>query len=679
MELTVKTVIIMKIKNVNVYYGVEEENNSGSSSTTDLSTVSTLSTKGIADDRKNYALYLECDSGASMACEALVNDILRDYRITPGNRQAEIEKWVEDQRLMYSPTTKGVFPSLLEDSFLYGNVAYQLIKDKSKIVRIHRLDPLSTQVLKDPFSNDSIVIHTFTKDNKEQNIIFGKNVVSKTGQPDLKVQEALKGSIKEVKAVSGDITWMNIENCIVFESKSLMKGDCYNAIEKKFNLLYGVGKYIDDRAASPPIAFQVGIVVGDEAIGFPEEGKTEEYQKILDKISQSIPGIKTKGGTSLPGYVTPIPLPFTINNIYLKNTLDKCDQIICSAFYYNEAFTKSGSADFKRTDLRIQRREFLQRLKLKVQALVNSILKIQFEEDMEECFEFIKDTAEERKEQAEADVVVLEGLQKLKDLGADDQSLEWYAERNSFEFKISGSLGKAGTGKEQFGTPEEELSIFGKDLFDKINDELKKASDKAAEKIKKLAEKSSGCLSADDYDKMMAVINKELDKIDKPVKTELRSAIESTLTTDMLPIKENKAAIDFLQNFSFDEIKSLKENQKKRLKHILQNEYHTLGKTNSVKAVTESLKISKSSAKTIVTTELRRASLWSRADHLERIGAENGMTPYLIPICRNDETSCEECKNAAREKKKYTVAEFKAAYPRHPNCHCDFYVEWVKN
>uniref|UniRef100_A9A7H3 Phage head morphogenesis protein, SPP1 gp7 family n=1 Tax=Methanococcus maripaludis (strain C6 / ATCC BAA-1332) TaxID=444158 RepID=A9A7H3_METM6 len=666
----------MKIENVNVYYGENASGETtGSSSVVDASTVSELSTAGIADDPNKYALYLECESEAGRACESLLNDTLSDFRITEGPKKEEIEKWIEDIRLFYSPTTRGIFPELLEDSFLYGNVARQIIRDNGTITKIHRLDPLSTTVVKDPFSDDPVVIHTFTKDNTHQYLIFAKDV-NKNGSENTEVIDALKKNISEVKSVSGTITWENIENCIVFEAKSLMKGDCFNAIAKKFDLMFGIGKYIDERAASPPVAFQVGEVVDGKPIGYPEKGKEPEYQTILDTITQSAAKIKTKNTTAFPGYVKPVPLPFTINNIYIKNKLDKCDQMICSSFYYNEAFAKSGAADFKRDGLMKQRREFLQRSKLKIQALVNYILKLQFGENLTEKFEFIKDSVEERKDQAEADNMVLDGLQKLQNLGADEETLEKYATRYGFKFNITAKEGTRA--KEEFGERVETLSVFEEDLLALWNENVKEASEGAFEKIQKLAEKSSGFLDPDEYDKMMEVLDAALLKMEKKLKSGVYKIVSDSIAAESLPVKENKKAIEFLQRYTFDEFAvPLKIHQRQRLKIIFTDMYDSKGTLKGAnKLVAEALGKSEREAKTTVITELKRSSSWSRVDHALRVAEENGLEPWgrLSPI--HDDTTCAECK--ADSGKEYPIREIKKKSPRHPKCRCPWTLFWKK-
>ncbi|MBP2143360.1 hypothetical protein J2127_000515 [Methanococcus voltae] len=553
------------------------------------------------DDKKNYRKYLECDSTANLSFNALINDLLGNYSIDECKSKEKIEEWIEESNLFYNSRDKGIIPKLLEDAFLYGTGYYQIYKTNKTINQLniknkfHRLDPFSTYTIENPFNNEEIIIHEFQKDYKNNLIVFCEN--SNDEDEKNKILE-----MKELKEKSGyEIHWQDIKNIIVFKAQSLMMGDCYNAIEKKFDLLFNLGKLIDERAVSPPVCVSVGEVMNGEPVGLPTEDNKEEYKNIIENYAKGISNIKTKGGMAVPGYVKTTAIPFKIDTGYLKTILDKCDEIICSSFYYNEAFTKSGSADYKRTDLRKQRKEFLRKYKIRIEKLINKLIDLEFENSNNKDnninngnkniskFHFIIDDSEEKKELSETHEKIINCIKELKEIGASEETISNFANIYGLELELKEKeINKSNNENKNKNTKSEqyaknnqlnklnnkltnelnevdELSPWGNELLNSINTEIEKATIEVYEKTLKTSNNIE-TISINEYGKLKEILEKSFNKIN--FKKLVFENIENHLKANALPIKENKNAIEFVKNYAFDQCGKLSDDQKNRLKYI---------------------------------------------------------------------------------------------------------------
>jgi hypothetical protein len=367
------------------------------------------------------------DEKVYLALHSLIYDIISNWTLKGDEKQIEeVKKWLYDTGIIFSKNATASIIEMLRDYFIYGKAIYQIVWENGKIKRLHRLDPKTTKIIRNPFSNDRIIIHDATIDGK----------IKKIGFVDLERKE----EILNLMAVQSEMVqvWLDINDIILLEGTSLM-ARCVNAVYQKQKLINEICAYVNEHQAVPPVQIKVGQILNDgKGIGLPDGVNitADKYKEMLKKYANDIIKLKYRGAVSTPPYVDYNQIDMKIDWRYIKFILDKYDEIIFNAFFSSEGLWKSGTADYRRKDTRKERLRLIRSMQGKIQKLINELITMQFGRIGTE-FMFLTDETEEMLDKSEYYKNISETIAKLSEIGTDTQTLQNIAQEFGITLKFN--------------------------------------------------------------------------------------------------------------------------------------------------------------------------------------------------------------------------------------------------
>ena len=618
---------------------------------------STIQMIDITDEANLEGAFL-IDEKVNLALHSLIYDIISNWTLKGDEKQIEeVKKWLYETGIVFSKNATASIIEMLRDYFIYGKAIYQIVWENGKIVRLHRLDPKTTKIIRNPFSNDRIIIHDATIDGQ----------IRKIGFVDLERKE----EILNLMAVQSEIVqvWLDINDIILLEGTSLM-ARCVNAVYQKQKLLNEICAYVNEHQAVPPIQIKVGQIFNDgRGIGLPDGTNitVEKFKEMLKKYANDITKLKYKGAVATPCYVDYNQIDMKINWEYIKFVLDKYDEIIFNAFFSSEGLWKSGTADYRRKDMRRERLKLIRSMQAKIKELINELIRLQFG-DVDVEFTFITDDTEELLEKSEYYKNIADTIKSLADIGASEDTLKRIAQEFGIELDLALQKGQAEMFAEMFADEidNDPVEFIAQNLVEKILEKIESATLEVRDKAMKILEKNKGKITATAYKEIRALINKEFKNID--FSNEIRQALKDVVKVTGLQIDVDKGPIKFVENYTFDLCKKLTENQKARLRHILLEELSTTEDTNITEKIMQTLKTTRHEAERIARTELSRAVEWSRYDYYQNYAKKHNVKVIAKWNTRRDKKVCPKCK--ALEGKEWDVNKIPVKPPLHPNCRC---------
>ncbi len=601
------------------------------------------------------------DEKVNLALHSLIYDIISNWTLKGDEKQIEeVRRWLYETGIIFSKNATATIIEMLRDYFIYGKAIYQIVWKNGKIVRLHRLDPMATKIIRNPFGDDRIIIHDATIDGQ----------IRKIGFVDLEN----KDEILNLMAVQSEMVqvWLDINDIILLEGTSLM-ARCVNAVYQKQKLLNEICAYVNEHQATPPIQIKIGQILNDgRGIGLPDGTNitVEKFKEMLKNYANDITKLKYRGAVATPCYVDYNQIDMKINWEYIKFILDKYDEIIFNAFYSSEGLWKSGTADYRRKDMRRERLKLIRSMQAKIKELINELIRLNFG-DVDVEFTFITDDTEELLEKSEYYKNIGTAIGALAQIGSSDESLKKIAQEFGIELDLALKTEQDEILKEQFA--DDSIDIISQNLVEKMMEKLETASIEVKDKVQKIIEKYKGNLNATAYNEIRKVVNESFKDID--FTKEIPAALQNTVTISALPLATDKGAIKFVENYMFDLCKKLTDNQKARLKNILVEELSTFDDTNLTQKIMHSLKVSRHEAERIARTELRRAKIQAEYEHYKNLQEKHKgkIDIYVKIISRGDGKVCSKCKQYAYPfvNKVWHINEYPQPLPLHPNCRCE--------
>jgi len=600
------------------------------------------------------------DEKVYLALHSLIYDIISNWTLKGDEKQIEeVKKWLYDTGIIFSKNATASIIEMLRDYFIYGKAIYQIVWENGKIKRLHRLDPKTTKIIRNPFSNDRIIIHDATIDGK----------IKKIGFVDLERKE----EILNLMAVQSEMVqvWLDINDIILLEGTSLM-ARCVNAVYQKQKLINEICAYVNEHQAVPPVQIKVGQILNDgKGIGLPDGVNitADKYKEMLKKYANDIIKLKYRGAVSTPPYVDYNQIDMKIDWRYIKFILDKYDEIIFNAFFSSEGLWKSGTADYRRKDMRKERLRLIRSMQGKIQKLINELITMQFGRIGTE-FMFLTDETEEMLDKSEYYKNISETIAKLSEIGTDTQTLQNIAQEFGITLKFN-SQPKTEQFAEFFA--EDPIEMISQNLVDKIMEKMENATFDVKDKVQKIIETYKGNINATAYNEIKKIINENFNNMD--FTEEIPAALQNTVTISALPLATDKGAIKFVENYMFDLCKKLTDNQKARLRSILIEELSTFEDTGITQKVMDSLNTTRYEAERIVRTELRRAKIQAEYEHYKKLQEKHKgkIDIYVRIISRGDNKVCSKCKQYAYPyvNRVWHINEYPQPLPLHPNCRCE--------
>ncbi|XRO77456.1 phage minor head protein [Methanocaldococcus sp. 10A] len=626
----------------------------------ELGDFSNISMIDITDEANLEGAYL-LDEKVNLALNSLIFDIISNWTLKGDEKQiAEVKKWLYETGIIFSKNATAAVIEMLRDYFIYGKAIYQIVWQNGKIIRLHRLDPKTTKIIRDPFSNDRIIIHDATIDGN----------IRKIGFVDLE----RKDELLQLMAVQSEMVqiWLDINDIVLLEGTSLM-ARCVNAVYQKQKLLNEICSYINEHQAIPPIHIKVGKVLNDgRGVGLPDgvNISKEKYSDILRKYANDVQRLKYNTAVATPGYVEYDQIDLKINVDYIKYFLDKCDEIIFNAFYSSEGLWKSGTADYRRKDMRRERIKLIISMQAKIKELINELIRMNFE-DIDVEFTFITDDTEVLLEKSEYYKNIADTIKSLADIGASEETLKRIAQEFGIELDLAGQNVQSETeayAVEMFADEidKEVVESIAMSLVDKIMEKIEDATLEVKDKALDIIKQNKGKITATAYKQIRALINKEFQGLD--FSREIQQALSDVVKITGLEIDIDKGAIKFVENYTIDLCKKLTDNQKSRLRYILLEELSTTGDTNITEQIMQSLKTTRNEAERIARTELSRAVEYGRHEYYENYAKKHKVKVIARWNTRKDSKVCPKCR--ALEGKEWEVDKIPVKPPLHPNCRC---------
>jgi len=596
------------------------------------------------------------DEKVNLALHSLIYDIISNWTLKGNEKQIEeVKKWLYETGIIFSKNTTANIIEMLGDYFIYGKAIYQIIWKNGKIVRLHRLDPKTTEIVRNPFSNDRIIIHDATIDGQ----------IRKIGFVDLE----RKKEILNLMAVQSEIVhvWLDIDDIILLEGTSLM-ARCVNAVYQKQKLLTEICAYVNEHQAIPPVQIKVGQILSDgKGIGLPDGVNitADKYREMLKNYANDITKLKYRGAISTPPYVDYNQIDMKINWEYIKFILDKYDEIIFNAFYSSEGLWKSGTADYRRKDMRKERLKLIRSMQAKIKELINELIRMNFG-DVDVEFTFITDDTEELLEKSEYFKNIADTIKALTDVGASEETLKRIAQEFGIELDLALQKGQSEMFAEMFADEADPIELIATNLVEKIMQKIEEASLEVRDKAMKIIQENKGKITATAYKQIRALINKEFQDLD--FSSEIQEALKDVVKVTGLPIDIDKGPIKFVEKYTFDLCKKLTDNQKARLRYILLEELSTTEDTNITQKIMDTLKTTRHEAERITRTELSRAVEWSKHDYYLNYAKNHNVKVLAKWNTRMDKKTCPKCR--ALEGKEWEVDKIQVKPPIHPNCRC---------
>jgi len=626
---------------------------------TELGDFSKISMIDITDEANLEGAYL-LDEKVNLALNSLIFDIISNWTLKGNEKQiVEVKKWLYETGIIFSKNATATVIEMLRDYFIYGKAIYQIVWQNGKIVMLHRLDPKTTKIIRDPFSNDRIIIHDATIDGN----------IRKIGFVDLE----RKDEILQLMAVQSEMVqvWLDINDIVLLEGTSLM-ARCVNAVFQKQKLLNEICAYVNEHQAIPPVQIKVGQILNDgKGIGLPDGVNItpEKYKEMLRNYANDIEKLKYRGAVATPPYVDYNQIDMKINWEYVKLILDKYDEIIFNAFYSSEGLWKSGTADYRRKDMRRERLKLIRSMQAKIKELINELIRMQFG-DIDVEFSFITDDTEELLEKSEYYKNIADTIKSLADIGASEETLKRIAQEFGIELDLAlqGKQSEIESYAEMFADEidKEVVEAIAQSLVEKLMEKIEDTTLEVKDKAMEIIKQNKGKITATAYRQIRALINKEFQDID--FSGEIQQALSDVVKVTGLEIDVDKGPIKFVENYMFDLCKKLNENQKARLKYILLEELSTTKDTNITEQIMQSLKTTRNEAERIARTELSRAVEYSRHEYYENYAKKHKVKVIARWNTRKDSKVCPKCR--ALEGKEWEVDKIPVKPPLHPNCRC---------
>ncbi|ACX72422.1 phage head morphogenesis protein, SPP1 gp7 family [Methanocaldococcus vulcanius M7] len=622
----------------------------------ELGEFSTIQMIDITDEANLEGAFL-IDEKVNLALHSLIYDIISNWTLKGDEKQIEeVKKWLYETGIIFSKNATATIIEMLRDYFIYGKAIYQIVWENGKIVRLHRLDPKATKIIRNPFGDDRIIIHDATIDGQ----------IRKIGFIDLERKEEVL-NLFTVKSEMVQV-WLDINDIILLEGTSLM-ARCVNAVYQKQKLLNEICAYVNEHQAIPPVQIKIGQILSDgRGIGLPDGTNitVEKFKEMLKNYANDITKLKYKGAVATPCYVDYNQIDMKINWEYIKFILDKYDEIIFNAFYSSEGLWKSGVADYRRKDMRRERLKLIRSMQAKIKELINELIRMNFG-DIDVEFTFITDDTEELLEKSEYYKNVADTIKSLADIGASEDTLKRIAQEFGIELDLALQKGQAEMFAEMFAEIDKEtIEAIAQTLVDKIMEKIENATLEVKDKAMEIIQENKGKITATAYRKIRALINKEFQGLD--FSGEIQQALSDIVRVTGLEIDIDKGVIQFVKNYTFDLCKKLTENQKARLRHILLEELSTTEDTNITQKIMDTLKTTRHEAERIARTELSRAYEWSRYEYYKKYAEKNKVKVMVRWYTRKDGKVCPKCR--VLEGKEWEIDKVPVKPPLHPNCRC---------
>lgn len=625
----------------------------------------------IFPDEATLETAIKLDESVNTALKTLLADIVPDFEILNDTASKDCEKWLESTNLMYSRKSDPIMVEMLRDLFIYGRSVYQIIYTQGKITKFHRLDPFVTKIIKDRYTGENIVIHDAKIGNEGSKYLIC--------DPE-RLNEI--STYTEIKAEKPDIT-ADINQFIVLSDDSLLLR-CINAVIQKQTLIGQTSAQANKFCVIPPIQVSSGdYSPNGQALGLPDGEKltNEDFIKGLKSYANAVKEFDSRKSIGTPYYVKFIPMVRDVNDKYIKDMLNKYDAIIFKAFYGSNSLWEATSANFKQSDTRKDRNKFLKGLRRITKNIIDDLIMIQFGESTKMEIKLISDNTEELLEESEYLSNIADTVSKLQSIGVSENSLKTIALKFGIELDFSKNkenkpleFGTRGRSVLEFSQFNDESNKIQTKLTDFIYRKIEDATMRVQKKLPNFYtsnENKTGKL----VDKVEKLINDEFDKIS--YESGVTECFNQALLVTGLNIGKNMDAIQFYQNYTLSNIKTLNTSQKERLKHIILDTIENMDAKDAVKEIQKSLGTSLNDAKRFSRNELNTAYKKGELEYYKDLAKSGNVKIMGKWRTREDGKVCEICKALAYSvtHKLLTLEEIDLLLPRHVNCRC--WIEYV--